>query len=90
MHWFFLTVSAATTSCKKGCTDEMASNYSQKAKKDNGTCLFDGESEELNGGSNLGNQEVEIAPPQSILGEETAHSNNDNDNVIAFPTNCCT
>ena len=58
--------------------------------QDTGTCLFDGESEELNGGSNLGNQEVEIALPQSILGEETAHSNNDNDNVIAFPTNCCT
>lgn len=36
----FLTVSAATISCKKGCTDEMASNYSQKAKKDNGTCLL--------------------------------------------------
>ena len=58
--------------------------------QDIGTCLFDGESEELNGGSNLGNQEVEIALPQSILGEETAHSNNDNGNVIAFPTNCCT
>lgn len=36
----FFTISGVITSCKKGCTDAMASNYSQKAKKDDGTCLF--------------------------------------------------
>ena len=32
---------AATNSCKKkGCTDETAVNYNEKAKKDDGSCLY--------------------------------------------------
>lgn len=31
----------AFTACKKeGCTDELASNYSEEAKKDNGSCVY--------------------------------------------------
>ena len=31
----------AVSSCKKeGCTDENALNYNDKAKKDNGTCVY--------------------------------------------------
>ena len=29
-----------SSSCKKGCTDETASNYDEKAKKDDGTCTY--------------------------------------------------
>lgn len=29
------------TACKKeGCTDELASNYSEEAKKDDGSCVY--------------------------------------------------
>ena len=36
------TLTLATTSCKKeGCTDETAINYSDKAKKDDGSCKHD-------------------------------------------------
>lgn len=28
------------TSCKKGCTNELADNYNEKAKKDDGSCVF--------------------------------------------------
>lgn len=42
---FFLTLGALLTplaSCKKsGCTDPTASNYSSKAKKDDGSCTYD-------------------------------------------------
>jgi hypothetical protein len=35
------TLTLATTSCKKeGCTDETALNYSEKAKKDDGSCTY--------------------------------------------------
>ncbi len=40
---FFLafTLGAGITSCKKkGCTDSTATNYNNKAKKDNGSCLY--------------------------------------------------
>lgn len=34
-------VTLSTSSCKKkGCTDSTASNYSEKAKKDDGSCLY--------------------------------------------------
>ena len=40
-----LTLAVATItlgSCKKkGCTDPLANNYNEKAKKDDGTCAFD-------------------------------------------------
>ena len=32
---------ALTPSCKKGCTDTAANNFSEKAKKDDGTCTYD-------------------------------------------------
>ncbi len=36
-----LAVSLATFSCKKkGCIDKEATNYNEKAKKDDGTCIF--------------------------------------------------
>jgi hypothetical protein len=37
-----LAFSVAVVSCKKkGCTDEKATNYSEKAKKDDGSCEYD-------------------------------------------------
>jgi hypothetical protein len=37
-----LSLGLAVTSCKKkGCTDSTATNYSEKAKKDDGSCIYD-------------------------------------------------
>lgn len=37
-----LSLGLAVTSCKKkGCTDPVATNYSEKAKKDDGSCVYD-------------------------------------------------
>lgn len=35
-----LLVGTAVSCKKKGCTDELATNYNEKAKKDDGTCLY--------------------------------------------------
>lgn len=36
-----LSIGVAVTSCKKkGCTDEAATNYSEEAKKDDGSCVY--------------------------------------------------
>jgi len=38
-----ILTSLISTSCKKkGCIDSLASNYDEKAKKDDGTCTFEG------------------------------------------------
>ncbi|WP_199223405.1 hypothetical protein [Brumimicrobium oceani] len=45
------TLTLATTSCKKeGCTDETAINYSEEAKKDDGSCKYE---EVINDGSTI-------------------------------------
>lgn len=37
-----LTIGLGMTSCnRKGCTDELASNYNEKSKKDDGTCVYE-------------------------------------------------
>ncbi len=37
-----VALTAGTTSCKKkGCTDPLANNYSEEAKKDDGSCTYD-------------------------------------------------
>ena len=37
-----ILLSITITSCKKkGCTDELATNYNSEAKKDDGTCVYD-------------------------------------------------
>lgn len=35
-----VVASVSMTSCKKGCTDETAENYNEKAKKDDGSCTY--------------------------------------------------
>lgn len=35
-----LMIGAVTSCKKKGCTDETATNFNEKAKKDDGTCLY--------------------------------------------------
>ncbi len=35
------SLALGTTSCKKGCTDPTATNYDEKAKKDDGTCIIE-------------------------------------------------
>ena len=35
-----LMISVATSSCKKGCMDDTAENYSSEAKKDDGSCVY--------------------------------------------------
>lgn len=35
-----VAASVSMTSCKKGCTDETATNYDEKAKKDDGSCEY--------------------------------------------------
>lgn len=35
-----VAASVSMTSCKKGCTDETAENYNEKAKKDDGSCTY--------------------------------------------------
>ena len=35
------SLALGTTSCKKGCTDPTATNYDEKAKKDDGSCIID-------------------------------------------------
>ncbi len=35
-----LGLASGMTACKKGCTDSTATNYEEKAKKDDGTCEF--------------------------------------------------
>ncbi|CAG5079496.1 hypothetical protein [Parvicella tangerina] len=42
-----VAASVSMTSCKKGCTDETAENYNEKAKKDDGSCTY-AEPEETN------------------------------------------
>ena len=35
------TIAIAVSSCRKGCTDPAATNYDEKAKKDNNSCEYD-------------------------------------------------
>jgi hypothetical protein len=39
---FLLLALGLFTACKKGCVDRSAKNYDSRAKKDNGTCNYEG------------------------------------------------
>lgn len=55
-------------SCKKeGCTDSTASNYNAKAKKDNGTCVYNASEAELSG-SITGTKTLDAAITYIITG----------------------
>lgn len=50
------SLTLGTVSCKKeGCTDETATNYDSKAKKDDGSCLFEEEPTEVGTVNKAGN-----------------------------------
>lgn len=52
-----LSLSIATSCKKKGCTDEAATNYSEEAKKDDGSCVYPSETATEFNTSLVGTQE---------------------------------
>ena len=71
-----VTVISLIQSCKKGCTDPTAANYSPDAKKDNGSCYY------VNLPTNL---MVELTnTPNSGLVEVEASALNENYFTVCF------